>query len=665
MEPAGISCTPTEQPIASGSGFLRMGTSDDFLPHLPLIEGGTAPFMPRALLVSGEMDAASTASDIRRVFGETVPFVVRCDEGSACEWLACGASAFVSPSAGPSVVLAALEAVAALSERATGLNPLSGLPGTAAIAARLESDVLNGPATAAYIDITGFKPFNDYYGFARGDAVLRSLTAILSEHMRGWFIGHIGGDDFICTGQGDGFRKAVLKAARIFAGRATGFYNSADRARGGIEALDRSGQFRFYPFMELTVSFVTGEGCGSIGKLAAMAGVEKKRARGEELPATVSGLVRPGGGDPSPADLMEWSKRCGGEVLLFKAVIESAGALGDRSMTGCLAALLKEHPDENIRKSAVRALGMLSCAEASDAVVAAMNDRSRHVRAAAAAALPYALGADSGEMLAAALGDPCTWVRRAALRGLGLSGWQGAFAVIEHALLGERPPGRSSLDRRMELEAALEGASFLGDRRLSEAVLHFLGGAEGVAPDLAWRCLLTLGGEVCVRGMMEPLRRGGPLRFLKWLDRLPAEGVPSDPLTRLEEALAERLPESSDEEASMIAAFLARMPSSPTGQVRSALRGMLLRKGRSAEQALSVFVQRGVPADPDEIARLVLEADSGSGAPGRRGIILLLQWASTGDYRISRPFLEKLLRNESREIRTAAARTVLRLARNQ
>jgi GGDEF domain-containing protein len=665
MEPAGKCIPPVGSAAVPGECFVRLGMSDDFLSLLPSIENAAAPFVPRAVLVAGELDAGSTAEKIRRIFGETVPFVVLCESDRACEWLACGASAFVPRSAGSATVLASLEAVAALSERATGLNPLSGLPGTAAIAARLESDVLHGPCTAAYIDITGFKPFNDYYGFARGDAVLRSLTAILSEHMRGWFLGHIGGDDFLCTGQGDEFRRAVMKAARVFAGRATGFYNSADRARGGIEALDRGGLFRFYPFMELTVSFVTGEGCGSIGKLAAMAGVEKKRVRGEELPATVSGLVRPGGGDPSLHDLMEWEARCGRDVLTFKAVIESAGVLGDRSMTGCLALLLREHPDEHIRKSAARALGMLSGPEASEAVVTALRDASRHVRAAAAAALPYVLGAESGRMLAVATGDPCTWVRRAALRGLGLSGWSGAAEIIAKALASGGAPGRFPLDRRKELEAALEGVSFLGDRSLSGAILPFVGGSGGVNPDLAWRCLITLGGEACLITMLESLGHGRPPRFLRWLDRFPMEDAPPGLLTRLEEALAERLPAASDEDAARVAAFLARLPSSLSDPVRSALRGMLQRKGLSTEHALSVLVQRGVPASGDEVGRLVIDADSGSGAPGRRGIILLLQWASTGDYRISRPFLEKLLRHESREIRTAAARTVLRLARNQ
>jgi hypothetical protein len=40
----------------------------------------------------------------------------------------------------------------------------------------------------------------------------------------------------------------------------------------------------------------------------------------------------------------------------------------------------------------------------------------------------------------------------------------------------------------------------------------------------------------------------------------------------------------------------------------------------------------------------------------------MLRWESTGNYTLSRTYLEKLLRHDSREIRTAVARTVVQLA---
>ena len=52
-----------------------------------------------------------------------------------------------------------------------------------------------------YADLDHFKEFNDRYGYAYGDGVIRMLARILRDVVRGLapggFVGHIGGDDFI------------------------------------------------------------------------------------------------------------------------------------------------------------------------------------------------------------------------------------------------------------------------------------------------------------------------------------------------------------------------------------------------------------------------------------------------------------------------------------
>jgi hypothetical protein len=49
----------------------------------------------------------------------------------------------------------------------------------------------------------------------------------------------------------------------------------------------------------------------------------------------------------------------------------------------------------------------------------------------------------------------------------------------------------------------------------------------------------------------------------------------------------------------------------------------------------------------------------------RKGIVSMLRWASTGKYALSKAYLDELLRHDSREVRIAAARTVISLARKQ
>ena len=657
-----MSCRQASIPVKDpAERYVRFLVDRRSLSFLPTLESALLR-APDAVLTGAGHDPGETIARIRTTYGNTVPIVALCNPGAEETWLSAGAVSCIRHDATSTTVLTALEAVAALAEQAVSLNPLTGLPGNRSIASRLASDVLHGTALAAYLDITGFKPFNDYYGFTRGDAVLRSLSGILSEQLQGWFLGHVGGDDFLAVGEGEDFRKAVTRAARIFKGRATGFYNQADRARGGIEALDRTGAFRSYPFMELTVTFVSGEGCGSLGRLAAMAGAEKKRVRGEEPPATVSGLFGSTGDPPGAERFLEWAGERDMDVLTLKALLESSGILGDRDMNDCLLGILRDHPDQYLRKSAVRALGGIGGEDAASAVVEALTDHSRHVRAAAVETLPTVRVHGTGELLAQAAEDGCTWVRRAALRGLGLSGWTGAMPVIEKVLSGEKLAGKSSLDHRMELEAAIEGAAFLGDRSLSGSVIAWLDGRGGVNRDLVWRSLMVLGGEDAVAAMVLRLRSPKDPGILSWLGRLPLDGVPEACLEELENALPspDRL---NGTERSILFDFLSRLPHPLPNETRVRLERMVLGDDPEVvESAISVLLARGVPPRSDEIARMVSAAGSRGGKLSRRGTVLLLQWAATGDCRISRPFLEKLLRHESREVRTAAARTVVRLA---
>src|SRR5690606_42065631 len=48
-------------------------------------------------------------------------------------------------------------------------------------------------------DLDNFKPFNDVFGYKKGDDVIQLTGKVLSEHVDPEcdFLGHIGGDDFI------------------------------------------------------------------------------------------------------------------------------------------------------------------------------------------------------------------------------------------------------------------------------------------------------------------------------------------------------------------------------------------------------------------------------------------------------------------------------------
>lgn len=54
-------------------------------------------------------------------------------------------------------------------------NPLTRLPGNTSVQNAI-TDAIGKPMAVCYLDINHFKPFNDVYGFAHGDEVLRMLS---------------------------------------------------------------------------------------------------------------------------------------------------------------------------------------------------------------------------------------------------------------------------------------------------------------------------------------------------------------------------------------------------------------------------------------------------------------------------------------------------------
>ncbi|MCD6531901.1 response regulator [bacterium] len=142
------------------------------------------------------------------------------------------------------------------------VNPLTGLPGNEEILRKMTDLIkMKKIFSVAYVDIDNFKPYNDRYGFSKGDQVIllvaKSLrTAIEQRGSPGDFLGHIGGDDFVVIGNPYTMRAVAAEAVKLVQQAAPSFYDEADRKRGGIEGLDRHGVKRFFPFFGITVAVV-------------------------------------------------------------------------------------------------------------------------------------------------------------------------------------------------------------------------------------------------------------------------------------------------------------------------------------------------------------------------------------------------------------------------
>ncbi len=171
-------------------------------------------------------------------------------------------------------------------EAARYANPLTFLPGNLPIDAHIKRLLASGaPFHACYCDLNSFKPFNDQYGYWKGDEMLRLAAAVLSEAcdpLRD-FLGHVGGDDFLILFQSENWESRIRTAMAHFNRKAVEIYTPADIEAGGIQSEDRHGNLRFYGFVTVAVGVVSVPSnaqldSDAIATLAASAKREAKKA---------------------------------------------------------------------------------------------------------------------------------------------------------------------------------------------------------------------------------------------------------------------------------------------------------------------------------------------------------------------------------------------------
>jgi GGDEF domain-containing protein len=170
--------------------------------------------------------------------------------------------------------------------RELGASPTTQLPGADAIQAEIERRlaVVDTDAVACYLDLDNLKAFNDYYGYAKANAVIRQTGDVIRHvvtHSGGPrdFIGHIAGDDFV-------FITSLAKVDDVCRGICERFdhlirlyYDPVDRSRGYIETKDRFGTQRRFPVMSVSIAGITIARARSYAALAELAAVGKRAAK--------------------------------------------------------------------------------------------------------------------------------------------------------------------------------------------------------------------------------------------------------------------------------------------------------------------------------------------------------------------------------------------------
>jgi EAL domain-containing protein (putative c-di-GMP-specific phosphodiesterase class I)/GGDEF domain-containing protein len=171
-------------------------------------------------------------------------------------------------------------------EAARHANPLTFLPGNIPTTEHLERLIDGGECfTVVHVDLTDFKPFNDHYGYSRGDEMIRLLSGLLSEHVDAAldFIGHIGGDDFVVLFQSSDWEVRCQRVIDTFNVRAPQLFDAMDIVHGGLHGKDRRGEPQFFPFTTVVMGAVElvpplPQRAQSIAMLAARAKRQAKRA---------------------------------------------------------------------------------------------------------------------------------------------------------------------------------------------------------------------------------------------------------------------------------------------------------------------------------------------------------------------------------------------------
>lgn len=227
-------------------------------------------------------DGAGVVERLRRhPHGSHVPLIVltpRMHADEAVRSLEAGADDVVTKPFAPEEVLARVRGRIKRAADEVSLQPLTKLPGNGPIEAEIRRRLAaDAPWSVLYLDLDGFKAFNDAFGFASGDDVIRLLATTIVDAVgrhggEDGFVGHVGGDDFV----------AVMQPVRA-AATAQAVVTAFDR---DMRTLQRDTRV---PYCSVSIAVVDGSRGPStyeeIGERAARVKKEAKRRRGSVVVA--------------------------------------------------------------------------------------------------------------------------------------------------------------------------------------------------------------------------------------------------------------------------------------------------------------------------------------------------------------------------------------------
>ncbi|MGQ9780462.1 MAG: GGDEF domain-containing response regulator [Bacillota bacterium] len=144
-------------------------------------------------------------------------------------------------------------------------NPLTGWPGRQLVynqVARLLEE--KRQFDLLFIDLDDFRIYNQVYGFAKGNEVIKFVARIIRDAVAelaeiDYYLGHAGGDDFLVLLPPQTGEKVGRAIVERFDAGIREMYSPEDRERGGIVAQNRQGINKQWPIMTISVALVSNE----------------------------------------------------------------------------------------------------------------------------------------------------------------------------------------------------------------------------------------------------------------------------------------------------------------------------------------------------------------------------------------------------------------------
>lgn len=256
-------CMAEREALERAGFIVNVATNESTL--LELLQ--SAP--PRVILVAEQFTMLGGGCLLELVKHETffghIPAIVLLSHDAisrGIDWMQTPADDYLVRPVSEVELLSRVRLNIARAQRDVNANPLTGLPGNVSILREAERRLTSGVSFAiAYLDIDNFKSFNDKYGFARGDEVLRMTARVLTNVLgtidgRDVFIGHVGGDDFIFVLPSNLVDRACREVLGNFDVIVANFYDDEDRMRGAIHSVDRQGRPQEFPLMTCSIAVI-------------------------------------------------------------------------------------------------------------------------------------------------------------------------------------------------------------------------------------------------------------------------------------------------------------------------------------------------------------------------------------------------------------------------